>query len=144
MKKLYLLFIVLACVLASSCSTERHINGRSMKSAFRSVKVLKEYLPKDEKLEFQVAFWTLKNGYDNKEDFLDIVDGKTAKEVIVAAKEKFEEMRASGITEYQQYSSWDDMIEKDKEIRATQDFGLEHKNRQMQRDKTNNVLYDLR
>jgi hypothetical protein len=144
MKKLYLLFIILACFLANGCSTERHVNGRSMKSAYRSVRVLKEYLPKDSKLEFQIAFWTLKNGYPDKEDFLDVVDGKTAKEIIVAGKEKFEDMRGSGVSEYQQYSSWDDMIEKDKQIRADQDLGLEQKNRQSMRDRTNNnVLYDL-
>lgn len=143
MKKNYLLFICIACLLTVGCSTERHINGRSYKSAYRSAKVMKEYLPKDKRLEFQVAFWTLKNSLPEKEEFLDAVNGKTTSEVIVAGKEKFEEMRFSGFAEYQQYSSWDDMIAKDKQERAQQDLGLEKDKQKMLRDKTNNILYNL-
>jgi hypothetical protein len=144
MKKLYLLFICLSIVLVSACSNERHVNGRSLKGAFRSVKVMKEYLPKDQKLEFQVAFWTLRNAISDKEEFLDAVDGKTASEIIAAGKEKFTELRASGFDEYEQYRDWEDMIEKDKQVRAQQDLGIEQKNQKRQRDRTNNdILYDL-
>ena len=126
------------------CGNERHINGKSVKSAYKSVRAMKEYLPRDQKLEFQVAFWTLRNGYEDNDDFLDAVNRKTAKEIIVAGQKKFEEMRAGGFDEYQKYRDWDDMIEQDKQIRAKQDLGLDKKNQKKQRDKTNNVLYDLR
>ena len=143
MKKNCLLFICIACLLTVGCSNERHVNGRSYKSALRSSKALKNHLYKDKKLEFQVAFWTLKEGYPEKQEFLDSVDGKTADEIIAAGQAKFDEMRSSGFTEYQKYSNWDDMIAQDKQERAQQDLGLEKDKQKMMRDKTNNVLYDL-
>lgn len=143
MKKLFLLLIGFSMVMLSACNNERQVNGRSLKSAFRSVKTMKEYLPKELKLEFQIAFWTLRNGISEKEEFLDAVDGKTAKEIIASGKEKFEQMQTSDYAYYQNFGDWDDMIAQDREIRAQQDLGIDKKNQRMQRDRSNNVMYDL-
>lgn len=145
MKKIYFLLIGLVCALSVGCSNERQVNGRSMKRALKSVRIMKEYLPKDQKLEFQVAFWVLKKSYDNNdEEFLDLIDGKKANEIIAAGEDKFEEMLADGYVQYQKFNSWSNMIANNKQIRTKQNLGLEQKYQQMQHDQTNNVLYDLR
>lgn len=144
MKKIYFVLFCLAFAFLSGCSSERHVNARSVKSAFKSVRTMKEYLPKDQKLEFQIAFWTIRNAYQNDEEFLDAINRKTASEIIEIGKEKFEDMRSNGHQDYQKYSGWQDMIEKDKAIREQQDLGIAKENQRNQRDRTNNVLYDLR
>jgi hypothetical protein len=82
MKKLFILLIYLTAMLSIGCSGERQINGRTSKLAFKSVRVMKEYLPKRQKLEFEIAFWTMKNGFEKNSEFLDAVDGSTSAELI--------------------------------------------------------------
>ncbi|HHZ71128.1 MAG TPA: hypothetical protein EYO51_00885 [Methylococcaceae bacterium] len=143
MKKLFILLICLTAMLSIGCSGERQINGRTSKLAFKSVRVMKEYLPKRQKLEFEIAFWTMKNGFDTNSEFLDTVDGKTSAELIAAGKTKFAELHESGRPEYTKFSDWDAMIKSYEEERFEQDMHQIKDKEQRKRDSTNNILYDL-
>jgi len=123
--------------LIGGCSNERTINGRSERTAAQSVKIMKEYLPSDQRVEFEMAYWTLKDAIPDSKQFLDAVDGKNVTELILLGKEHFEQRKAMGIEAYGRYASWEDMIQKLIKERAGQS------NNKDPRDKANNVLYDL-
>jgi hypothetical protein len=109
-----LLFISL-CLALGACG-KGQINGHTPKTAYRSVKFLKEKLPPDTRVEFEVSFWTIRDAKPNDEEFLDTVDGKTPFEVIDMAKEIYQQRKTSGFKGYEKYNSWEEMIAKfDKE-----------------------------
>ncbi|MDG2365217.1 MAG: hypothetical protein P8L84_06095 [Methylococcaceae bacterium] len=143
MKKLFILLICLTAMLSIGCSGERQINGRTSKLAFKSVRVMKEYLPKRQKLEFEIAFWTMKNGFEKNSEFLDAVDGNTSAELIAAGKAKFVELQESGRPEYTKFSNWDAMIKSYEDERFEQDMNHKKDKDQRQKESMNNVLYDL-
>ncbi|MGR9073864.1 MAG: DUF6694 family lipoprotein [Gammaproteobacteria bacterium] len=150
MRKLLTLLFCLATILSTGCSSEREINASNSRTARRSVTVIKEYLPEKEKLEFQIAYWTIKAANPEMSDFLDAIDGKTAEELIAAGRQTFEERKAS-VPAYQEFGSWDAMIENYRKEREQQDMGikkdqsqLEEERRQRELDRRNNVLYNLR
>ena len=143
MKKLFILLICLTAMLSIGCSGERQINGRTSKLAFKSVRVMKEYLPKHQKLEFEIAFWTMKNGFEKNSEFLDAVDGNTSAELIAAGKAKFGELQESGRPEYTKFSNWDAMIKSYEDERFEQDMNQKKDKDQRQKESMNNVLYDL-
>ena len=143
MKKLFILLICLTAMLNIGCSGERQINGRTSKLAFKSVRVMKEYLPKRQKLEFEIAFWTMKNGFEKNSEFLDAVDGNTSAELIAAGKAKFVELQESGRPEYTKFSNWDAMIKSYEDERFEQDMNHKKDKDQRQKESMNNVLYDL-
>jgi hypothetical protein len=143
MKKLFILLIYLTAMLSIGCSGERQINGRTSKLAFKSVRVMKEYLPKRQKLEFEIAFWTMKNGFEKNSEFLDAVDGSTSAELIAAGKAKFVELQESGRPEYTKFSDWDAMIQSYEDERFEQDMNQKKDKDKRQKDSMNNVLYDL-
>lgn len=143
MKKLFILLIYLTAMLSIGCSGERQINGRTSKLAFKSVRVMKEYLPKRQKLEFEIAFWTMKNGFEKNSDFLDAVDGNTSAELITAGKAKFIELQESGRPEYTKFADWDAMIKSYEEERFEQDMNQAKDKERLKKDSMNNVLYDL-
>ena len=143
MKKLFIILICLTAMLSIGCSGERQINGRTSKLAFKSVRVMKEYLPKRQKLEFEIAFWTMKNGFEKNSEFLDAVDGNTSAELIAAGKAKFVELQESGRPEYTKFSNWDAMIKSYEDERFEQDMNHKKDKDQRQKESMNNVLYDL-
>ncbi|MDP7536971.1 MAG: hypothetical protein QF470_03995 [Methylococcales bacterium] len=144
MKKIFILLICLTAMLSIGCSGERQINGRTSKLAFKSVRVMKEYLPKRQKLEFEIAFWTLKNGFEKNSDFLDVVDGMKSAELITAGKAKFTELQKSGRPEYTKFADWDAMIKSYEDERFEQDMNHKRDIEKQKRDSMNNILYDLR
>ncbi|MEN8260642.1 MAG: DUF6694 family lipoprotein [Pseudomonadota bacterium] len=113
MRSLFTAIVFLFLTLISiGCSTERSINASNDRTLLRSVKTMKEYLPSQERVEFEVAFWTLKESASSAEEFRDVVDGKTASELIALAKKNFAEQQAAGFRRFQTYPSWEAMIEK--------------------------------
>ncbi len=81
-----------------------------MKTVNRSVSSIKERLPLDQRIEFEISFWTLRDEIKNNGDFLDAIDGKTPEQLIEKGKELFEKRKASGNKEYAQYANWEQMI----------------------------------
>jgi hypothetical protein len=104
-----------------ACGRGSEINGHSTKTAYRSVKGLKKYMPAETQLEFEVSFWMLRDANKDDDAFLNIVDGKKPEEIIDMGKALYQERKASGFKEYEQYASWEAMITKFGKERLDQD-----------------------
>ncbi|MFZ2449362.1 MAG: hypothetical protein WAW36_02455 [Methylovulum miyakonense] len=142
MKKLPLLLIALSCTALLACSKGQEINAQNIKTAYRSVKVLKERLPAESRIEFEVSFWTIRDANRDDNKFLDIVDGKKPQEIIELGKEVYEQRKNAGYKGYEQYSSWGEMITKFGRERIDQDNRKGNK-KEVVRDKANDILYKL-
>lgn len=110
MKKTTTVLVFLACTLAIGCNKSHQINGSSLKTVSRSVNSIKEKLPLDQRIEFEVSYWMLRDEIRNNKDFLNEIDGKTPEQLIEKGKSLFETRKASGVKDYQQYNNWDQMI----------------------------------
>ncbi len=103
-------FIIIICVSLTACMSGDQINARSLKTANRSVSRIKDRLPTELRIEYEVSYWTLRDSIRDKNEFLDKVDGKTPEEIIALGKEVFRERKNSGFKSYVQYNNWDQMI----------------------------------
>ena len=112
MKKLPALLLILSCSTLIACGKGQQINGHNTSTAYRSVKALKNRLPAESRIEFEVSFWTIRDAKKDDKDFLNAVDGKTPEEIIVLGKEIYQERKSAGFKAYEQYSSWEQMITK--------------------------------
>ncbi|CAG1020151.1 hypothetical protein DOJK_00132 [Patescibacteria group bacterium] len=121
MKKLIIILLMLSCINLVACSRGQEINGHNMKTAYRSVKGLKKYLPIEKQMEFEISFWLLRDANKDEVDFLKIIDGKKPQQIIELAKSLYEERKNAGFKGYEQYASWDDMINKFGQDRLKQD-----------------------
>ena len=142
MKKISIFLIIFGCTTLIACGKGQEINGHTTKTAYRSVKALKNRLPPDNRIEFEVAFWAIRDANKDDKEFLDIVDGKTPEEIIVLGKDIYQQRKAAGFEGYDQYSSWEEMIAKFGKERLDQD---NHKGtpKENAKDKANDVLYNL-
>ena len=138
MRILSTIFIFIMCTLLMGCAGDE-VSGRSIKSANRSVNRIKDRLPTEKRIEFEVSYWTLRDVYKDKEEFLDAVGGKNVDELIVMGKEVFQQRKNSGFKKYDQYDSWEQMIAKNTQERIDQN---RHK-KSRPRERSNNVLYTL-
>ncbi len=103
-------FVFIICFSLTGCSKGSQINARSLKTANRSVSRIKDRLPTDQRIEFEVSYWTLRDSIKDKKEFLDTVDGKTPEEMIALGKNIFQQRKSAGFKSYDQYSNWDQMI----------------------------------
>ncbi len=143
MKKLPTLLIILSCVTLIACSKGQEINGHNTATAYRSVKALKNRLPPDNRIEFEVSFWTIRDAKKDDKEFLDVVDGKKPEEIIAIGKEIYQERKAAGFKGYEQYSSWEEMIAKFGKERIDQENRKGKSKEAQDKDKANDVLYKL-
>lgn len=142
MKKITTCLLILSCALLIACGRGDKINGHNTKTAYRSVRALKNRLPTNSRIEFEVSFWTIRDANKDEAKFLDIVDGKTPEEIIAMGKEIYQERKNAGFANYTQYASWEDMIAKFSAERDDQD-SRKGKKKEDARDKANDVLYKL-
>ncbi len=110
MKRVMPVFVFLFCALLVGCNKSHQINGSSLKTVNRSINSIKEKLPLDQRIEFEVSYWSLRDSIKNNKDFLNEIDGMTPEKLIERGKQIFEERKASGVKEYQQYQNWDQMV----------------------------------
>lgn len=112
-----------------------------MKTANKSVSYIKERLPADQRIEFEVSFWTLRDEITDNEQFLDTIDGKTPEELIELGKASFQKRKDAGFKDYQQYANWEQMIAQFSQQRLDQN----RKEKQDNRDKKyqGSVIYKL-
>jgi len=103
------------------CMSGDQINARSLKTANRSVSRIKDRLPTDMRIEYEVSYWTLRDSIRDKKEFLDTVDGKTPEEMITLGKDIFQKRKNSGFKSYVQYNNWDQMIAQFAKERIDQD-----------------------
>jgi hypothetical protein len=143
MKKLPALLLILSCTTLIACNKGQEINGHTTSTAYRSVKALKNRLPPDKRIEFEVSFWTIRDAKKDDKEFLDAVDGKTPEEVIATGKEIYQERKAAGLKGYDQYSSWEEMIAKFGKERMDQENRRGKSKEAQDKDKANDVLYKL-
>jgi len=134
-----IMLISFTLMLSTGCSKGREINGRSFKTALKSVSMIKDRLPQEQRIAFELSFWALRTKYRKNTEFLAKVDGASPEELIDQGKEVFELRKAEGFEEYQQYASWDEMIRKYTEDRNAQNT----KKKRDPRDVENSVLYKL-
>ncbi len=117
MKAGFVLLVLLAVifVLPVTCSGSRKIHASSLKGAYQSARIVKNYIRDDsERLAFQIAFGTLqqiKTEEGGEKAFLKAVDGKTAEEIIALAREEVNARIQKGDKHFAQYSSWDEMVQ---------------------------------
>ena len=141
MKKILIVLLALSITALVGCSRGQSINGSSMKTAYRSIKGLKKYMPAEKQMEFEIAFGMLQEANKEDSDFLDVVDGKKPQEVIDLAKNLFDERKKQGASEYAQYNSWEQMIANFSKERTVQD----KKHRNSEEGRPNDpVLYNPR
>lgn len=110
MKRVIPVLVFLFCALLVGCNKSHQINGSSMKTVNRSINAIKEKLPLDQRIEFEISYWSLRDTIKNNKDFLDEIDGMTPEKLIERGKEIFNQRKASGAKEYQNYQTWDEMI----------------------------------
>ncbi len=141
MKKLSFCMVLLTCSLLIACGKGDQINGHNTKTAYRSVKALKNRLPANSRIEFEVAFWAIRDANKDDSQFLDAVDGKKPEEIIGLGKEIYQKRKDEGFAAYSQYKNWEDMISKFSAERDEQD--IKGKKKEDAKDKANDVLYKL-
>jgi hypothetical protein len=143
MKKLPALLLIFSCATLLACSKGQEINGHTTNTAYRSVKALKNRLSPDARIEFEVSFWTIRDAKKDDKEFLDTVDGKKPEEIIAIGKEIYQERKAAGFKAYEQYSSWEEMIAKFGKERMDQDNRKGRTKEEKNKEKANDVLYNL-
>ncbi len=107
--------------LIAACGNAGQINASSLKTAHKSVGFIKEHLPANQRVEFEVAYWALRQQIKNDAEFLKTIDGKMAKDVIAMAKANFDKIKSVGGKEYAMYENWEQMIAQQTQKRSEQD-----------------------
>ncbi len=143
MKKLSTVLLIITCTTLIACGKGQEINGHNTSTAYRSVKALKNKLPPETRIEFEVSFWTIRDAKKDDSEFLNAVDGKTPEEIISLGKEIYQERKASGFKGYEDYTSWEQMITKFSKDRSDQDNRKSKSKDAQEKDKANDVLYKL-
>ncbi|WP_230874629.1 hypothetical protein [Methylomonas sp. LL1] len=115
--------MMLGLALLNACGNAGQINGLSLTTAHKSVSFIKEHLPANQRVEFEVAYWALRAQFKTDGDFLKAIDGKTAGDLIASAKAGFIDGKVSGAKEYAAYPNWEQMIAEQTRIRTEQDRG---------------------
>ena len=110
MKKSSIALVALACTLLIACNNAQQINGSTLKTVNRSVTYIKDRLPVEQRIEYEVAYWTLRDEVRNNKEFLNAIDGKTPQQLIDTGKELFLKRKAAGNKEYEQFNTWEQMI----------------------------------
>jgi hypothetical protein len=121
MKKLAIVLLALSFTALIACGRGSEINGHNTKTAYRSVKGLKKYMPAEKQMEFEVSFWMLRDANKDDDKFLEVVDGKKPEDIIGLAKTLYQERKTAGVKEYEQYATWEEMIAKFGKERLDQD-----------------------
>ena len=142
MRKLSVFMMSLVILLSVGCSGESKINGSSNRTINLSMRSMSKRLPGDERVEFEVSFWVLKDIIKDRGDFQDAVDGQTASSLIKVAKQAYNKERAKGLPAYTKYNSWDEMIKTLRQERLDQSLPPKDK-KSSKRDEDNNLMYKL-
>jgi hypothetical protein len=132
-------FVFFICALLLGCTSGNQVNGRSLKSANRSVNRIKNRLPTEKRIEFEISYWTLRDSIKDKDKFLDTISGKTPEELIILGKEVFQQRKNEGFKTYDEFINWDQMIAKYTQERIDQN---KHK-KPIRKDNNDSILYNL-
>lgn len=139
MKRVSMSVVFIATLALFGCNKGNEVSSYSMRSAYRSVNRIKDRLPAEMRIEFEVSFWTLRDEIRDKDDFLDEVGGKTPEALIELGKALYQKRKNEGYKKYAQFDSWDQMISHYAQKRLDQN---KHKKREPNEAK-NSVIYKL-
>jgi hypothetical protein len=143
MKRILTIFFITTCLILAACGKGQTVNGHTLNTAYRSVKFMKEKIPPESRVEFEVSFWTIRDANKSNEEFLNVVDGKSAFQIIEIGKEIYQQRKSSGFKDYEKYNSWEEMIAKFEKERMDQE--KTHTKGEKNFDSKNySVLYNLR
>jgi hypothetical protein len=141
MKKISILLLVITSIALVACGKGEQINGHNTRTAYKSIKMIKNRLPSDSRIEYEVSFWTIRDSIKDDSEFLAKVDGKNPQQIVELAKEFYKQRKNAGSKEYEQYSSWEEMIAKFGKERINQD--RVKSKRDMVDSPRDNVMYKL-
>jgi len=109
MKRLSI-FVLLTCLFANACTNASQINARSLKTAIKSVAFIKERLPENQRVEFEIAYWTIRSHIKDDAEFLKSIDQQNAAGIIELGKAIFAKNKAAGMTELANFDDWEQML----------------------------------
>jgi len=142
MKKLSTLLLILFCSILVACSNNGlKINGHTTATAFKSVKMIKNRLPVETRLEYEIAFGIIRDEKKDDKEFLNTVDNQIPDAIIALGKDIYQQRKNAGNPTLASYSSWEEMISKFTKVRTDQDK-VKNK-RDLRDDPKDNVLYKL-
>jgi hypothetical protein len=118
MKKIIL--VLLSCGILTACNNGQKINGHNEKTVYKSIQMIKMRLPEEKRVEYEIAFGLLREAEKDNAVFFKSIDGKTPSELIAMGKDIFQKHKTEGFAEYQQYSSWEEMMKHHQQERAKQ------------------------
>lgn len=105
------IIVIIGCMsLLTACNKGNELAGRSQSSLSKSARYIKERLPADKRLEFEVSFFTIRDSYKDGSEFMKAVDGKTPEQVIEMGKSLYAQHKQAGDAAYTKFSSWEEMI----------------------------------
>jgi hypothetical protein len=140
MNKFLLVWLLIA--LLAACGSGNQINGRSINTANKSIKYIKEHLPDDLRLEYELSYWTLRDEFKEDAKFLQAIDGKNPFELIDMGQESFTRRKAAGLKDYQAFVDWQAMLAEFGNKRSTQSKPSVNAEKEAKYKHT--VLYDMR
>lgn len=118
MNKLFLLWLLFG--LLSGCGKGNQINGHTLNTANKSIKYIKERLPDDVKLEYELSYWTLRDEFKEDAQFLQTIDGKDPLKLIELGQDSFNRRKAAGLKDYEAFADWRAMLDDFGKKRSTQ------------------------
>lgn len=120
MKYKYLILGIALSLLVSGCGNSKQINGHSLRTVYRSVTHIKERLPESERVQFEIAYWSLRNEIKEDAEFLKTVDQKTSEQLITLGKQLFAQKKAENRVEIAHFDSWEAMVDEQIKKRSGQ------------------------
>lgn len=121
MKTLINVCSLILLLVITACGNAKQINGHSFNTARKSVSFIKGHLPPEQRVEFEMAYWALREQIKDDANFLQTIDGKSAQDLIALAKTNFADQKEAGVTEYAAYDDWEDMLSQQIQHRKLQD-----------------------
>jgi len=109
MKRLSI-FILSTCLFANACTNASQVNGHSLKTAIKSVAFIKERLPENQRVEFEIAYWTIRDHIKDDAEFLKSIDQRNAAGIIELGKAIFAKNKAAGMAELTNFDNWEHMV----------------------------------
>lgn len=122
------------------CGQGPKVHANSDKQMYRSVATTMSRMSINNRIQFEVAFWSLHNSAKDKNKFREEINGKTPAEVVQMASADFNARKAAGEEGYSKYESWEDLIEKLKQERASYDEAHDKREPRKKRDSANQIL----
>lgn len=142
MKKRSILLLIISSLTLVACGKGEQINGHNTNTAYRSIKAIKNRLPTDNRIEYEVSFWTIRDSIKDDAEFLNTVDGKNPQQIVELGKQIYDKRKAEGFKDYEQFTTWEAMIAKFGKERIEQDRA--HGKKDAPDPRQGSVMYKLK